>query len=305
MSPEFPKALKVGRAIQKHRYSGAFEIMALAHYENGQLDKAIQVLREGVRKTPRVWLLWQQLGNYLSDKNRHRDAQRAYQQALKCPGTDEASVQLNIAIDLSRTGHGAKALKLCDSLSDSPLRLKALALKTQLLVERRQFDQAITLAERLIEESGRKAKRAADVTEDLSRVYVCLAEAQWRRKTEKAVIVSNLKKALELHRLNKETLWLLREVNGELSAKSQYFRLMVEGRWDGPLEGKRGTPGFFTTYDVVAEDRDEALRFVKEIERAGIRDSLAVAECKALEKRPREPKGVYRVTGFCLYPTRK
>jgi hypothetical protein len=120
------------------------------------------------------------------------------------------------------------------------------------------------------------------------------------------VVVSGIKKALELHRLNENALWLLREVNGEISEQSRYFRVRVEGKWDGPcVEGIRGVPGFCTTYDVVAEHCDEALHFIKEIERAGIRESLAVTEYKALQKRPRDPKGVYRVMGFCFYPMRK
>ncbi len=75
---------------------------------------------------------------------------------------------------------------------------------------------------------------------------------------------------------------------------------MVEGKWawdddDGPL-------GVYTSYDVVADSVEEGLRLLKRFEPQEVRDSVRVEGCEDIEARPDEPKGVYRVTGYNLFP---
>ena len=75
---------------------------------------------------------------------------------------------------------------------------------------------------------------------------------------------------------------------------------MVEGEWawdegDGPL-------GFYTSYDVVADSVEEALRLLKRFEPREIRDSVRVESCEDVEARPDERKGVYRISGYSLFP---
>lgn len=54
-----PKAaLKIAKTLKRTRYSGCFEIQALAYARLGKLRKAIKVLREGTDKCPDVWQLW-------------------------------------------------------------------------------------------------------------------------------------------------------------------------------------------------------------------------------------------------------
>jgi Flp pilus assembly protein TadD len=75
-----PKAaLKVAKKLERMRYSGSFEIQALAYADLGDPSKAISVLREGTTKCPNVWLLWQLLGNNLSDAGRFEEAFEAYE----------------------------------------------------------------------------------------------------------------------------------------------------------------------------------------------------------------------------------
>src|SRR6266481_4669728 len=91
-------ALAIGRKLKRLRHSSAFEIMALAHLRLGALPRAIAVLKEGVAKAGRVWLLWELLGNCHSDVGRYKNAERAYQQALLREHCDADVIHLNRAI---------------------------------------------------------------------------------------------------------------------------------------------------------------------------------------------------------------
>jgi hypothetical protein len=64
-----PNALEIGKKLKSMKYSGGFEIMAMAYADDDQKDKAIECLEEGVKTCPDVWILWQMLGNYRSDQD--------------------------------------------------------------------------------------------------------------------------------------------------------------------------------------------------------------------------------------------
>lgn len=303
---EYAKAIKVGRRLRQLRYSGGFEILAMAYHKKDDIDKAVRVLKQGVRKAPNVWLLWQLLGNYLSDEGQNAEASRAYDKALKCPGANLDSINLNIAINLSRQGKRSKALRLCDSLegSDWSIQARAFSLKTQLLVEQKNYDRAIRLGRRILRRMARK--RRANEDSVASSICASVAMAYWNGKRKRSLSLEYIQRALEFDRTNADAMWLLREVNAKKSKKAQYFRVLAHGRWDGLMSnGRRYRPNFYTSYDLIAESTEEALKLIREFERSGIRNSLEIEEYKSLEGRPNDPKGIYAVTNLALYaPTR-
>jgi Flp pilus assembly protein TadD len=75
---EFDAALEIATELEAHRYSGSFEIAALAHAGKGDLEAAVAVLRRGVATVPDAWPNWQLLGNYVSDLGRYDEAEAAY-----------------------------------------------------------------------------------------------------------------------------------------------------------------------------------------------------------------------------------
>ncbi|MCP4590217.1 MAG: hypothetical protein GY842_05715 [bacterium] len=82
---------------------------------------------------------------------------------------------------------------------------------------------------------------------------------------------------------------------------AKYMRLLVEG--DSPERDEEGHElGFLITYDVVAENEDEALAYIRRFEFGVPGSSLIVETCEELEPRPSEPMGVYDYTGHILFP---
>lgn len=114
------EALKVGKRLEAMRYSGGFEIQALALCDLRRRREAIAVLEKGVETVPGVWLLWQLLGNYRSDEGDYEGAFEAYDRALDCD-CDPTHVQYNYANALTRAGRWAEALERLESLTDADL----------------------------------------------------------------------------------------------------------------------------------------------------------------------------------------
>jgi tetratricopeptide (TPR) repeat protein len=119
---EIDEALRVAERLRGMRYSGGFELTALAHAARGRTEEAVRVLEEGVEAAPQAWLNWQLLGNYRSDLGRFAGAEAAYERALACPGVHPSSVRLNQAILAYRQGENPKALGLAALVDDPELR---------------------------------------------------------------------------------------------------------------------------------------------------------------------------------------
>jgi hypothetical protein len=61
-------------------------------------------------------------------------------------------------------------------------------------------------------------------------------------------------------------------------------------------------PGFFTTYEVVANSADEALELARGFEPLGVRKTVQVEKSEIVEARPNGPKGVYSASGYSFFP---
>ena len=71
----YDDALRLADRLEDRRYSGAFEVRALVLDRQGDTEAAVVCLEQGVDHAPQAWLLWQLLGNYRSDLQRHDEAE--------------------------------------------------------------------------------------------------------------------------------------------------------------------------------------------------------------------------------------
>jgi tetratricopeptide (TPR) repeat protein len=124
-SGDLERTEELGVRLKDARFSGAFEVLALVALERGELDAAEKILREGTGVAPEVWLLWQLLGNTLSDRSRYAEAHAAYARAFACPHVSEDSVRLNRAILFWREGRHAEALEETVGITQEPQRSRA------------------------------------------------------------------------------------------------------------------------------------------------------------------------------------
>lgn len=111
------RALPMSDDLENRRFSGAFELRALALQSLGDLDGAARALREGLGHAPRVWTMWQLLGNIQSDLGKPQDARESYERALACDGVWRESVVLNVAVLRSRDGDHRGALDLLEDVT--------------------------------------------------------------------------------------------------------------------------------------------------------------------------------------------
>ena len=143
----FSEARDLGHQLLKARFSGAFEILASSFHGEGALDVAITVLQNAVREVPQVWLLWMQLGNYLSESGRLLEAVESYQRAKACPGAEIDQVDLNEAMMRLLYGNKERALELFEQVvkhtSDNRIRLVALKHRLSTLIELGRVTEAM------------------------------------------------------------------------------------------------------------------------------------------------------------------
>ncbi|MFA6564644.1 MAG: hypothetical protein WCV00_22250 [Verrucomicrobiia bacterium] len=310
---EYKRALKVGRKIERLRHTSGFEIMAQAYWAMDQRKKAIVILKKGVKKVPDLWLLWDQLGCYCSDQGQYGQAMKAFKRAGGCPGADISTVRFNMALVYVRQRRPEAALETIRSirmLGSGVLAINLASLKVQILTKIKRFRAALRLANRTLWRAKRLRLSAAinsiispheTGAEVLSRLYVDRATAYWCGTNNRKRCWVDLMRAIELNRTNAGAMSLMREVEHQVSPAAKYMRVLIQGLWHRPLVGERRRPGFFTTFDVVADDPDEALKLICRFEPPRVRPTLRIEECRVLARRPTYPKGVYDVLGYAFF----
>lgn len=309
----FKRALQLGRKLLKRRYSGAFEVLARAHIGLDELDQAIGVLEQGVAKAPGVYVLWQQLGCYYSDAGRYDDALAAFDRARPLRIDGPAWVDLNRAIALNRADRNDDALAVLDCIRPpasadecGPQDVVVSEVRSRVLNGLGRFADAIATSTAAIERL-QAAPGAPEVDEGygteringemlLSWLYGHRGEARWRGGGDQDAALKDAWRAVELDRTSSSAAWLIRKIENSISPAARYFRIMVAGVAPHP-ERPAESLNFLTTYDVVADNTNEALAFIRRFEPAETAKSLRIEECEDLEPRPNEPKGVYDVTG--------
>jgi tetratricopeptide (TPR) repeat protein len=290
---EYDAALAVAKQLRKARFTAAFEVAALAHAGKRDLPAAIAILEEGVRSAPSVWVNWQLLGNYRSDLKRYDDAAVAYEAALRCPNVDASYVHLNLAILAERRGRHSDALEWAGRVTDAHLALHAVPVRVRALSALGRYAQADRLANRVFAQK--------DVGEAYGSIAAALGGARLKRRDRRRDVRAFAVKALTRARGSSELLSLIRDIDNRYSRASKYWRILVHVRFFRPMRDLDGAIGYFTSYDVVAVNRKEAVRYIQSVDKVPRRAQISITEADILEPRPHDPKGVYRMTGRCFF----
>lgn len=293
---DFDRAVKVGNQLLSRRHTSGFEILALAHSGLGDTERAVKILEDGVEKGPTVWVLWQLLGNYRSDLGRYAEAHVAYEKALECPQANKSSVHLNMAIALSRQGRSSDAMIQLQLVEDKAIQTRVESQRLQILNDQGKYDEAIRHGEQVL-----ALLESEEDDEVRSGIETSLGEAYWRGQGNGDRALELAWQSLAHSRGSQNALWLIRQVEGQVSQAAVYYRILVEGDW--PEMNEDGSErGFFIMYDVVADSVEEAMTYVRRCESDDIGPSLRANECEVLGPRPTDPKGVYQHQGYHLFP---
>ncbi len=301
---QYEEAIKIGEKLKKIKHSSAFEILALAYHQEDNNPKAIEILQEGVRVAPVVWRLWQLLGNYQSENQLYEESQNSFQKARECPDPDLNSISYNSSLEYLKGGNYKEAKNQCSLVDCSQLKAEGdhellifvLSLNISISNNLGQFEESktifnSTLSEKIDFDSYNQA---------VSDLYTSYAETLFKTGNSKEAL-EYLWKAIELHKNNGRASWLIREIEGRFSENSKYFRILIEGVWHQPFEGESENPGFYTSYDVVADTLDDALDLIKRFEPTDIEHSLKIDEHEILENIPENPQGIYSTSGYSFF----
>ncbi|MDR3399585.1 MAG: hypothetical protein P4M06_18730 [Pandoraea sp.] len=304
-------ALEIGKRLESMQYSGAYEVQAMAYADMDEMEQAVAVLEAGVAHAPGVWLLWQLLGNYRSDLGRFPAAIEAYEAASNCaPDEDLVIVDFNHANALARHGDLTSAQTRLDRVLESPHLAQAgrafienaIALRMRLFNAQGEPKAAIATYEALHkqepDDEGSNVSMA-DVLAELSLAY--------KQSGENDKALATALEAVQLYKWSDAALWALRAAREAQSDTAHAMHLIVEGQWYEPLEDEDPdgpAPEFVTTYDVVADDEEEALRLIAECEPPQVRESLRIAETHPIDHEDESStpfKGVYATGDYHMY----
>jgi tetratricopeptide (TPR) repeat protein len=297
-------ALKIAKKLGRMRYSGCFEIQALAYADLGEPSKAISVLREGTDKCPGVWSLWQLLGNKLSDAGRFEEAFEAYEKSLRTDNRSLESLSVNYAIALLRSGQAIEARERIRPILEASrfqklggsLRARILAVELEALRKLDKRDSAVAFFEAIGDENfGDDA--GAEPSMLWSEYARSLFEIGRYHDAERAAV-----RSVRFNVRHEGALSYLREIRRKpASSQTNHYQLVVEGDWSNPSDNvDEKSTGFFVSYSVCADSEEEAFRFVTELQPDEAKN-LRISEAK-LANRVTEPKGVYSASGYIFYP---
>ncbi|WCR53503.1 MAG: hypothetical protein PG981_000525 [Wolbachia endosymbiont of Ctenocephalides orientis wCori] len=128
-------------------------------------------------------------------------------------------------------------------------------------------------------------------------MYSSFAFALWKLGYVDDALEVSLE-AIFFNKHNMNALSNLRRIrdNGDYQ-KSKYMRILIHSN---KLPSEQIGEGFYLSYDVVADNEEEALRFIIEFEPKNIRKNIKIEEVETLEA-PKQPKGVYSIGIYHIY----
>jgi len=294
---DFERAEAIAHRIIEARHSYGFELLARVYRDQDNLPRAIEVLQDAVSQAPRAWPLWMLLGEYRSDYGEYDLALLAYDTALGIDGVDADEVHLNASIVHDRAGRPEDALMRLHEIrgSNTETVLYAARVRAEILLETERPEAAAAAAQ-----AGLARVDDDTASDAIAPLHAAMAKAAWM-KGDRDAALRHAWEAIE-HQADETALWLIREIEAQYSNDAKFYRVSVEGRVPAGSFEDDAARGFFRKYEVVADDEQEAMRFVARVEQEIFRDGLRATEIEMLDDASDQPKGVYWVSAHLFFP---
>jgi len=297
----YDEAHQLGQQMVEADEEAGYRILAMIHAAQEEPEKALQLIQQGVAHMPQSWQMRLLLGNLLSDAGDFEQAMQAFEQASQLPGAELHWIQINQAVVHGRRGEIDQALNLLQQVDHPEAINEAFEIQLGLLDSVGRHDLIIELAEEDLDLL--QAPETEEEAATLSRILSHIASAYWYEDYDGDEVEHYLRQAIAFDRTNPDAMYLLREQDPVFSDQSQIFSLLVKGVIFEPDEqGLEQQVEFVTSYEVIADDEEEALDLIRRFEITEIDPNSLQVE--AIEPRPNEdeePKGVYQV-GELLVP---
>lgn len=292
-SGDSEQALEIGSGLIDSGHVRGFEIKAFALEQQGKMEEALELLRSVLSKEPKIYPLWELLGNMCSKEGLFAEAEEAYQKALACPDADNQSIAYNRAVMMSSSGQLDKALELVEQVTATKLFNRVRLLKTFILNGMGRFDQVPSICNQLIADIFSKEELSELDMKELSQGYAELGRMAFFGHDDRQSAFNHAWKSLEWDRSSPSALWLLRELLGRTSDDCHFFRLSIIGTWHSPLKEGEMPPQFVTEYEVVADSVEESFLLAQSLEPLEVRESMLVHDVEDLGLCAQYGHGVY------------
>jgi tetratricopeptide (TPR) repeat protein len=290
------------RLIRKYPHSPAgYELAARGYEDLGRPKRALRILENGAARNAANWRFLESLAVRYSDQSRLEEALALLDQALTL-APDCASLSYNRALVLAKMNETGAALEAAYRALETESDLSSAALLAAAIESAAgRLEDARTRLDGLID---RLREHDPPDREDqaLSDAYRALAEIELAfHRRERALDLFWRAVAHEKH--NAAARYWIRELAGERSLHSRYWRVVVRGRWAPTVPLPAGAPPtsdpcFEALYDVVAESEEEALQLILPFEPPDVRPSVRIDSAKVLKRSVGDPKGVYRTGAY-------
>ncbi|MCG8590864.1 MAG: hypothetical protein MJE66_16350 [Proteobacteria bacterium] len=297
---EVDAAFELGRELEAEGHPEGYELQALAYVRSGELEQALIPLERGIVHEPLAWALHQLRANALSDLGKQYDAVEAFRRALDCPDVDEVAVYYNAAVSLASYGHLEEALeRVCFRFpyNEQTRELHVLSgrLRLSMLTHLKRPQAALREARALIT----RETCFGYLDAACGGLFAEQALAAWAAKRSPEIARESALEAVGLDRSEPVARWVLLELSEPVSPTGSLYRIEISSvRPGGRGESDRR---FAASFRVVAECPPEALELVRHFEPAAARESIALAECTALEPAAGRVRGVHTVgPEWCL-----
>ena len=302
---KFDQALEVGRRLERIRWTGGFELQAAVHEAKGDLDSAINVLKRGIDVAGGPYLLFNRLGNTLSDMERYQEALEIYEQGLALEDTNEVVLRMNRGLVFERMNDHERALAEYLSIIDE-IEERRVDESTYWYFKSYHSSALVALGRfhdltELIEPLSTAVFKSDEFSQPKAFLAADYAHALWKQKE---IAPSNrwLGRAIDLDRNNSGAKWLVREqLLQENKPGGTLYHLTADGIWPASLSCELKELGVLACFEVVAPDPETALNYALKFVEASVAPSLRVEECKVLEPNSSESKGVYEVQPYIFY----
>lgn len=289
---ELDEARRIAAELRGMQWSGAFEILALAARAEGDLEGAARALEEGIALAPAAWTLRQLLGTIHDERERHDDALRAYDEALRCEGAWASSIRFNRAVSRMLAGDPGAALADAESVLEDPatppFTLDALRVGIDALEALDRRDDAVSLVRAM---SGSIAKDDARGRAELE-AFTALAGA--RAGAAQDAVRASIHAAIEGGASRREILDAITLLSANEPEVTARFRVAIAA--PVPPGGEPGVTGYLRVLEVRAADTEHASELAKTLEPSALRDAITIEECK-LAGSDHGPAGVIAASG--------
>jgi tetratricopeptide (TPR) repeat protein len=285
-------ARAIALELKAMRWSGAFEILALAARQAGDLEGAVASLDEGAIAAPTSWALHQLRGNLLDALGRHDDALRAFDVALACPEPWVSSIRYNRSVTRLAAGDPGGALEdathVFEDPSSPPFGVDAVRVAADALAQLRREDDAVSLVRTAIGESAGNEQARGPLHALLARALSRAGRPLEEVRAACAVAVESGAGSAELAG------WLEPPAADERPLRT--IKLVAEGDL---TTGPKRQP-FLRVLVVACASPEEALDWARAIEPSAVRASMRIEKADD-EGAADGPRGIRHATARIFF----